>query len=59
MVMCVFFIFLVLLEFPFVHTMIRKGRRADAELIEKCAIIVVPILFFCFNIIYWCSLLYT
>jgi len=59
MVMCILFIFLVLLEFPLVHTMIRKGKKPDAELIEKCAIVVIPILFLCFNVIYWLCLLYS
>jgi len=59
MVMCILFIFLVLLEFPVVHTLVRNGKKDDAELIEKCAIFVIPILFSCFNIIYWLCLLYS
>jgi len=57
MVMCIVFIFLVLFEFPVVHTLIRKGKRRDADLIERAAIIVIPILFICFNVIYWTTLL--
>ena len=41
---------LVLLEFPIVHTLIRRGRKDDAELVENTGRIVVPILFLSFNI---------
>lgn len=56
MLMCIIFIFLVLVEFPIVHTLIRRGRKDDAELVEQTGRIVVPILFLSFNVIYWLCL---
>jgi len=53
MVMCIFFIFLVLIEFAVVTSLIRRHQKSNAERIEKLGTIVLPILFGIFNIIYW------
>lgn len=59
MVMCIFFIFLVLIEFAIVTTLIRKHDKGTAERIESTGIVVLPILFGTFNIIYWSCLFFT
>lgn len=55
-VMCIIFIFLVLIEFAFVTSLIRRQQRPTAETIESLGIVVLPLLFGLFNIIYWCCL---
>ncbi|TRY62011.1 hypothetical protein TCAL_08429 [Tigriopus californicus] len=57
MIMCVFFIFLVLIEFSIVSAMIRKGQRAQADRIERLGLILIPTLILIFNLAYWFWLL--
>merc|ERR1712018_823522 len=45
MLMCIFFIFLVLIEFAVVTSLIRRHQKSKAEGIEQFGILVLPILF--------------
>jgi len=58
MVTCIFFIFVTLLEFAIVTSLIRWKNKPKAEKVETLGIIVLPILFAVFNIIYWFTLFY-
>ena len=58
MVSCIAFITLVLLEFPIVHTLIRKDKKPLAEKVENCALFIIPVMFAIYNIIYWLCLIY-
>ena len=58
MVSCIAFITLVLLEFPIVHTLIRKDKKPLAEKVENCALLIIPVMFAIYNIIYWLCLIY-
>merc|ERR1719510_1259210 len=56
MLVCIIFIFLVLIEFAVVTSLLRNNEKPTAQLVENMAIIVIPALFFIFNMIYWCCL---
>ena len=56
MVSCIGFITLVLLEFPIVHTLIRKDRKPAAEKFENFALAILPVVFLIYNLVYWCLL---
>ena len=58
MVSCIAFITLVLLEFPIVHTLIRKDKKPLAAKVENCALFIIPVMFAIYNIIYWLCLIY-
>ena len=58
MVSWIAFITLVLLEFPIVHTLIRKDKKPLAEKVENCALFIIPVMFAIYNIIYWLCLIY-
>ena len=58
MVSCIAFITLVLLEFPIVHTLIRKDKKPLAAKVENCALLIIPVMFAIYNIIYWSCLIY-
>lgn len=58
MVSCIAFITLVLLEFPIVHTLIRKDKKPLAAKVENCALFIIPVMFAIYNIIYWSCLIY-
>ena len=59
MVMCIFFIFLVLIEFAVVTSLIRRHQKPTAEKIEDFGTYGLPILFGTFNVIYWFTLFFT
>ena len=59
MLVCVVFIFLVLIEFAIVPSLIRRQEKAAATRIENMGTIILPIMFACFNIIYWFTLFFT
>jgi len=59
MLVCVVFIFLVLIEFAIVTSLIRRQEKAKATVIENMGILVLPIMFGCFNVIYWFTLFFT
>ena len=58
-VMCIVFIFLCLLEFAIVTSLIRGQQKAKAERIEQIGTYMIPILFITFNLIYWICLFHT
>lgn len=57
MIMCVLFIFLVLIEFSIVSALIRRGQRAKANCIERMGLVLIPTLILIFNLTYWFWLL--
>ena len=59
MLICIIFIFLVLIEFAIVTSLIRRHEKPKAERIESLGIMILPIMFGVFNIIYWFTLLFT
>ena len=59
MLMCIIFIFFVLLEFAFVFNCLKRSEKPKGEALERIMIIVLPCLFLCFNFIYWLSILTT
>merc|ERR1712223_1918588 len=59
MLMCILFIFLVLIEFAIVISLMRKHQKPNAERIEELGVIGLPVLFAVFNIIYWFYLFFT
>ena len=56
MVMCIFFIFLTLIEFSIVSALIRKGRKATADNIEHVGLVLIPIIFLGCNCFYWTAM---
>jgi len=57
MLNCIIFVFLCILEFIIVTTLIRKGWKNAGEKFEKISRVVIPILFLVFNLCYWPTLL--
>eukprot|EP00095_Tigriopus_kingsejongensis_P012268 maker-scaffold394_size185225-snap-gene-0.24 protein:Tk12268 transcript:maker-scaffold394_size185225-snap-gene-0.24-mRNA-1 annotation:"glycine receptor subunit alpha-2" len=53
MIMCVLFIFMVLIEFSIVSALIRRGKRNIADIIEKVGLVLIPSLILIFNLAYW------
>ena len=59
MVMCIIFIFIVLIEFAIVTSLLRRQEKRTAEKIESVGILLIPLMFLLFNVIYWCCLFFT
>jgi len=59
MLVCIIFIFLVLIEFAVVTSLLRKQEKSTAELVDHFAIVILPTLFLTFNVVYWFSLFFT
>ena len=53
MIICTFFVFMSLMEFTAVATLIRNDRRPQGERLEKAARLIFPLAFLTFNAIYW------
>ena len=50
---CIVFVFLVIIHFIAVISLLRYNKKRAAERVENIGIIVIPILFVAFNWIYW------
>jgi len=57
MLMCIIFIFFILLEFAFVFNCLRLSQKHKGEMVERVMIVVIPCIFLCFNFIYWLCIL--
>ena len=51
------FVFLIIIHFIAVISLLRYNRKRAAERVENIGIIAIPILFMAFNWIYWCILI--
>ena len=56
MVMCILFVFICILEFSIVTTLMRRSLKSKAETLEAWSRLFIPTLFLIFNIVYWPSL---
>ena len=50
---CIVFVFLVIIHFIAVISLLRYNKKRAAERVENIGIITIPILFMAFNWIYW------
>ena len=53
MIVCTVFVFISLLEFTTVATLIRARKRDKSEKVEQVSRIAFPIVFLIFNVVYW------
>ena len=56
MVTCIIFVFGTMIEFTIVHSLYRSNRRSMGEYLESVMKLVIPSLFFGFNVIYWTTI---
>ena len=56
MVTCIIFVFGTMIEFTIVHSLYRSNRRPMGEYLESVMKLVIPSLFFGFNVIYWATI---
>lgn len=57
MFMCIVFVFIVIIHFVVVISLLRYGHKKAAEAVEIVGALLVPILFITFNVFYWLNLL--
>ena len=57
MIVSIVFVFLSLLEFTLVATLIRNGQRLKSERLEQTCRVLFPLLYLVFNVLYWTFLL--
>jgi hypothetical protein len=53
MVMCIIFVFVVIIHFVLVIALIRKGNKKAANAAELLGLLFIPLSFISFNVIYW------
>lgn len=58
MFMCIVFVFIVIIHFVVVISLLRYGHKKTAEAVEIIGALLVPILFVTFNVFYWLNLLH-
>ena len=58
MFMCIVFVFIVIIHFVVVISLLRYGHKKAAEAVEIVGALLVPILFIMFNVFYWLNLLH-
>ena len=56
MLMCIVFVFIVLIHFVIVICLLRTDNKRSADFVDKLGAITIPVLFACFNGIYWTHL---
>ena len=59
MFVCIVFVFLVIIHFVAVISLLRNNRKKTADTLEHFGIITIPILFLIFNGVYWHTLVDT
>ena len=57
MFMCIVFVFLVIIHFVVVISLLRYGHKTMAEVVEIVGALIIPLLFVTFNVFYWFNLL--
>jgi len=57
MLVCMIFVFASILEFIVVTVYLRSGRKLIADKVESVSKILIPLLYFVFNIVYWPNVL--
>ena len=58
MFMCIVFVFIVIIHFVVVISLLRYGHKKAADTVEIAGALLVPILFITFNVFYWLNLLH-
>ena len=58
MLMCIVFVFIVLIHFVVVISLLRTNNKKTADYVEKMGAIIIPFLFACFNAVYWTHLVF-
>ena len=58
MFMCIVFVFIVIIHFVVVISLLRYGHKKTAEAVEFVGALLVPVLFVTFNVFYWLNVLY-
>ena len=58
MFMCIVFVFIVIIHFVVVISLLRYGHKKAADAVEIVGALLVPILFITFNVFYWLNLLH-
>ena len=53
MFMCIVFVFIVIIHFVVVISLLRSGWKKAAIVVERLGAAVIPLLFVSFNAIYW------
>ena len=56
MLMCILFIFMILIEFMVVTWLVRCHKKIQAEMIDRYVIVFLPLSFILFIIFYWLAL---
>ena len=59
MFVCIVFVFLVIIHFVAVISLLRYNRKSTAETLEYYGIVGIPFLFLIFNVVYWYTLVNT
>ena len=59
MFVCIVFVFLIIVHFVSVISLLKYNRKRTAENLEHYGIIAIPILFLIFNGVYWHTLVNT
>ena len=59
MFVCIVFVFLVIIHFVAVISLLRYNRKSTAETLEYYGIVGIPVLFLIFNVVYWYTLVNT
>merc|ERR1711997_773188 len=57
MFMCIVFVFIVIIHFVVVISLLRSGWKKTAVFVERSGAAIIPLLFISFNAIYWTKLL--
>ena len=57
MFMCIVFVFIVIIHFVVVISLLRNGKKTSAEVVETIGAVVIPVLFVFFNVVYWTNLM--
>ena len=53
MFVCIVFVFLVIIHFMVVISLLRFNKKIAAERVEHIGVAMIPVLFLGFNLIYW------
>ena len=57
MFMCMVFVFMVIIHFVAVISLLRLGHKVASGMVEKVGAVLIAMLFVAFNCIYWPALL--
>ena len=58
MFMCIVFVFIVIIHFVVVISLLRYGHKKTAAAVEIVGALMIPLLFIAFNVFYWLNVVH-